>query len=349
MRFHYKILILAAFILSLFCACMPDRADTSSDARMPSSPASADEPSAPPEAPGRNQSFLAHMTEPEYDALFGTSGMRPSDATLSPDGTRLLYFYPAEFEEEAGLYCYELQTKSAQTLLRQQDIGQTQSIKQAQWQDEQSLLLIIGYRYGTVSPGGSVYLLNLQEAPALRLLYATRTEREQVLSASLSGDALAMKVAVYDDAFNEYTEQARTITVNPASAPVAQLFGEPNAPEGALAVLLNNPQEAQLAAYPNIDVYEYDQSGECLLLVPSHEGTRVTLEAMTFDQTKEVFVPNGVLYDKMSMAGQALSLKAVRAEGGPRLRLTLTYQERTVQYDVVYNAKDGTPDREVLS
>lgn len=83
-------------------------------------------------------------------------------------------------------------------------------------------------------------------------------------------------------------------------------------------------------------------------MVPSHEGTRITLEAMTFDEKKENFVPSEVLYDKVSQAGYALHIKAIRPEGGPQLRLTVAYGDRSVEYYITYNGNTGTPEREEM-
>ncbi|MFA9380934.1 MAG: DUF4652 domain-containing protein, partial [Acetanaerobacterium sp.] len=160
----------------------------------------------------RKEGYAQYMTIEQYDALFGTGGMMPGSPVPSPDGGSILYFYPDEFEERSALFRYDLAGQTAQCLLSQEDIGQSQSIKWIDWQQDGSLLLIIGYRYGTISPGGAVYLLNIDEAPALRLLYATRKETEQVLDAQLTGDTLSMTVAVFDEAFMDYTKASRSVT-----------------------------------------------------------------------------------------------------------------------------------------
>lgn len=296
----------------------------------------------------RNVKYASYMSTEQYDALFGTSGLIPGDPVASPDGGSIMYFYPAEFEEEAGLFRYDLSEQTTQTVLSQKDIGTTQSIKWLQWQQDGTLLLVIGYRYGTISPGGALYLLTPEEAPKLRLLYATQGEYEQVLSAQLKGDTLALTLAEFDNEFLDYAKTSRTVKVNPASAPYAQLFGVPGASDDAIAVIINQPETAVLAAYPNLDRYEHDQSGESLLVVPSQEGTRITLETMEFSEAQGDFVATGVVYDRMSMAGQALYIQAVRPEGGPQLRLTVTSGEKTVVYLITYNGRDGTPEREEL-
>lgn len=355
MRIIKMIALLTGFILLLLCGCqLPTLPADSSQSNAPSDVSSVSAVAEQSEMDWllssvyRNVKFAAYMSTDQYDALFGTRGLRPSDPVADPDGGSILYFFPAEFEEEAALFEFDLMTKTARTLLSQQDIGTTQSIKWMEWQPDGTLLLVIGYRYGTLSPGGALYLLHREEAPQLRLLYATRNEYEQVLSAQLQSNTLSLTIGVYDSEFLDYTEQSRTVTVNPSSAPVAQLFGVPDASPGTLAVIINQPDTATLAAYPNIDEYEHDQSGETMLVVPSQEGTRVTLETMEYSENLNEFVTTGVVYDRMSMAGQALYIRAARPEGGPQLRLTVTYGENTVGYFITYNGRDGTPEREEL-
>ncbi len=347
--------VLITFMLMILCGCMPESPGVTlgnpiSSGLDISSPMQSSSLQSKEDwllsATYREAEYSAYMTMEQYDRLFGSSGMVPSTPVLAPDGGSILYFYPAEFEEASALFRYDLATETAQPVLTQQDIGASQSVKWVAWQEDGALLLVIGYRYGTISPGGAVYLLKPEQAPALRLLYSTRKETEQVLTAQLQDTTLTMTVAVFDADFMEYEQTERVIQVNPRQAPIAQLGGVLNVPQNSLAVIFNYPTAEQLAAYPNLDVYEHDTSGEELLLVPSHEGTHILLEEMAFDQTLEQFVPSAVRYDKMSLAGQALHIKAVRPEGGPQLRLTLTYGDHAAQYYITYNGKDGTPERE---
>ncbi len=291
-------------------------------------------------AVARNAAFKPYMTMEEYDVLFGTSGMLPSSPAASPDGQRLAYIYPNEFEEPSDLYLYDTVSKKADKLLLQQDLPQTDGLKQVSWVDDQSLLLIIGHRYGTVSPGGAVYLLNIKEAPKLRLLYKPEKETDQVLNAALSGNTLTMTVTMFDDNYLNHTEEQRTVTVDPANAPQPAQSSAPSATD-VLATVIDNPTPEQVVEYKAAEAYEYDQSGESLLLIPKLEGTRVTIDTMGFDEKKSEFVPVKTVYDKTSARGYALWLKALRPEGGPQLCITLQVGGVTAHYYVTYNGKDG--------
>ncbi len=351
MRYPKTVAFLTGLMLLIMCSCTPQATPVDSSGQVSLEPASSDVQSELDWQESdvyRNAKYADYMSMEEYDALFGMSGMLPSDPDASPDGKSIMYFYPAEFEEESALYRYDLASKTVQTVLTQQDIGTTQSIKWFEWQKDSTLLLVIGYRYGTISPGGAVYLLNPDEAPNLRLLYTTGKEAQQVLRATLDGTTLSMTIAEYDEEFLNYTETSRIVEVDPAKAPIAQFTSPADAADGTLAVILNFPDDEVLRAYPNLEVYEHDQSGESLLLVPSHEGTRIMLEEMIFDEKKENFVPSKVLYDKVSQAGYALHIKAIRPEGGPQLRLTVAYSDRSVEYYITYNGNTGTPEREEL-
>ena len=300
-------------------------------------------------ATARNAAFQPYMSIQEYDALFGTSGMLPSSPVVSPNGKKLAYIYPNEFEEPCDLFLYDISTNKAEKILPQQKLPQSSGFKQAAWADDDSLLLIIGYRYGTVTPGGSVYLLKLSEAPGLHLLFEPKKDTEQVLSASLSGSTLSMKVAVFDKNMEKYTEEQRTAEVNLQSAPVSEA-PESKAPvdPDTLATVFNFPSKELLSVYTALDTLEYDESGESLLLVPAQTGTRVIVETMEFDSAKNDFVPVKAIYDKTSKEGYALWLKATRPEGGPQLRITLKCGKASAQYYVTYNGKDGNAAEESI-
>ncbi len=175
----------------------------------------------------RNRSFADYMTAERYDVLFGTAGILPSNPIPSPDGMCIAYFYPAEFEEPTTLFKFDLTTQISTPLLTQDDIGQQKTVKAVSWQDKDSLLLIIGNRYGTISPGGCVYLLDLSEAPKARLLYVPEKETEQVLSAMLADGQLSMTIAVFDLEFLGYTEQDLAVPVEVSTIQPADIAPKP--------------------------------------------------------------------------------------------------------------------------
>ncbi|MFA9382075.1 MAG: hypothetical protein ACERKO_13550, partial [Acetanaerobacterium sp.] len=131
--------------------------------------------------------------------------------------------------------------------------------------------------------------------------------------------------------------------------PVAQLTGIKDAPENALAVIYNDPTAEQMAPYPNLDVYDHDQNGEWQLVVPVREGSRVTLETLTFDEASNQFVAVDAVYDKVSGAGQALLIHLLHPEGEPRIRLTAAYGEDAAQYYISYHGKEGNSNSEYIT
>jgi len=72
-----------------------------------------------------------------------------------------------------------------------------------EWWDDNNILVIIGFGYGTVSKGGNVYDLNINTGET-RIVYNTKT-KEQVCKVTKRGKDLYLDVIVYDDdAMNEY-------------------------------------------------------------------------------------------------------------------------------------------------
>lgn len=73
------------------------------------------------------------------------------------------------------------------------------SIKFVEWYDNNNLFAIIGYGQGTLSPGGSVYLLNINDLKTTAIYEENSTGKQQVISLSKSKDKINFKVLIYDD------------------------------------------------------------------------------------------------------------------------------------------------------
>lgn len=72
------------------------------------------------------------------------------------------------------------------------------SPKFIEWLDDENIIVIVGSGYGTVSPGGNLYKLNVNTAE-ISEVYNTNTPKQQVISAKKVNDKLELQLIIYDD------------------------------------------------------------------------------------------------------------------------------------------------------
>ncbi|MBU5485084.1 DUF4652 domain-containing protein [Clostridium sp. MSJ-11] len=87
--------------------------------------------------------------------------------------------------------------------------------KYIQWLDDENLLLIIGFPYGTVTKGGNLYMLNMQSNNNY-LVYETKDEKKEVTSLEkINRDGtldLKLNLNVYEDEeFNKFHKETVTL------------------------------------------------------------------------------------------------------------------------------------------
>ncbi|MFC4411418.1 DUF4652 domain-containing protein [Chungangia koreensis] len=93
--------------------------------------------------------------------------------------------------------------------------GRQWTPKQIEWFDNDSLLMIIGYTYGTVTRGGDVYHLNLDTlelTPVIEL-----SDREEVADFKIEGNQLIYDVFMHDEDYNDGHKETRTFDLTTIS------------------------------------------------------------------------------------------------------------------------------------
>jgi len=83
-----------------------------------------------------------------------------SRIAVAPDSARALVLYPIEFEERADLYVTDRTRGSGYRLVLADSTRAEDTPKQVGWLDPQRAWVIVGYQYGTVSPGGDLFALD---------------------------------------------------------------------------------------------------------------------------------------------------------------------------------------------
>ena len=73
------------------------------------------------------------------------------------------------------------------------------SIKFIQWYDNNNIFVIIGYGQGTLSPGGNVYLLNINDLKTTAIYEESSAGKRQIISIDKSMNKINFKVLIYED------------------------------------------------------------------------------------------------------------------------------------------------------
>lgn len=80
------------------------------------------------------------------------------------------------------------------------------------WWDDDNLLVVVGYGYGTVSVGGNLYLLNVESGKSA-VLVDNKDAKQQVVKASKSNKDIKYQLAVYEDSnMIKYNLQDKVLT-----------------------------------------------------------------------------------------------------------------------------------------
>ena len=130
----------------------------------------------------------APLFHPVTGALpdFTTEGMGRVTAA-SPDRSRTALLYPAEFEEAADLYVLTGPGEGVRFALAD-SLRESLSAKNVGWLDAQTLWVTLGYRYGTVSPGGDLHAVNPATGEGWLVWASPDSGRTQAVGAEMATD-----------------------------------------------------------------------------------------------------------------------------------------------------------------
>jgi len=111
----------------------------------------------------------AHRTGAPAALLFERASGAPPDfggnayqsrVAVAPDSAQALVLYPVEFEERADLYVTDRTRGGGYRLVLADSSHAEDTPKAAGWLDPKLAWVIVGYQFGTVSPGGDLYALD---------------------------------------------------------------------------------------------------------------------------------------------------------------------------------------------
>lgn len=126
----------------------------------------------------------------------------PAKPAIAPNGQRMAYISPYEFEMAGEVWLYRSGDRKAEVLLDRHDFAEAETPYQLIWLDDDRLAMVSGYQYGTVP---SLRLLDEVDIhTGARHTLLELPERESILELALvpGGKQLKLTVLLLDEQYN---------------------------------------------------------------------------------------------------------------------------------------------------
>lgn len=132
-----------------------------------------------------------------------------SEPLKSPNGEKAVYISPFGWEEMSDLYIVDLHDGSKKTLISFSPDSKPYDVI---WEDNEHVLVIMGYPYGTVTWGGGIYRVNIETGENEPIDTDSGGQITKLLR--IEDGVLYYDVLEYiDDNLNEYKEYSGQVTL----------------------------------------------------------------------------------------------------------------------------------------
>lgn len=127
----------------------------------------------------------------------------PSEPQFSPDNKFAAYISPLEWEELGSLYLFDLESGEVKLLVGPDENNYIP--KDVVWVNSRAVAVIIGFGHGTISVGGNVFLVPIDQGPMKQITFY---EPEiQLTKLIIDGDTLrANGISYIDNDLNIFVE-----------------------------------------------------------------------------------------------------------------------------------------------
>lgn len=162
------------------------------------------------QGPGFTKTALAKNTKAAFATPWKTSPGNKLSACIEGKGP--------EAKEEGIAKIYFKDSTGNMWQLALSDNKKQNTPMHIEWWDDNNLLVVIGYGYGTVSLGGNLYLINVESGKTALLIENKDSSnkpdpKQQVISASRDNNDIKYEVAVYEDnTLNKYHIENRVLS-----------------------------------------------------------------------------------------------------------------------------------------
>lgn len=125
------------------------------------------------------------------------------------------------------------------------------------------------------------------------------------------------------------------------------VFEEYNEDITELGLVINSPDDETISSFNKLEIHEYADTKESMIIVPKYNDSKVTISKAEY--TGERFIAKETLYTKeLTEEGYGLLLYAMRPEGIPEIMVTITHENKSIDYLISEDGKNGNEGIEYL-
>lgn len=127
----------------------------------------------------------------------------PSAPAISPDGQRLVYIAPFEFEMAGEVYLYETGGLEATVLLDRTAFPSEQTPYQLLWLNERKLVVLSGYQFGTIPSRRLLLEADVLTGSVRKITELPEGQDIREMEYDAGGNRLRITAAVYNGDFTD--------------------------------------------------------------------------------------------------------------------------------------------------
>lgn len=131
---------------------------------------------------------------------------------LSPDRRTLAYITPFEFELLGELHLYEISDDTNKAVVQVEELTFQECVKSVTWLDNRYLLTVIGFGYGTVSQGGSLYVYD-RDTEELTQVLTPEDEWTEIVSTQMQASDIIIDLARHNDDFTDHVIEQEHVSI----------------------------------------------------------------------------------------------------------------------------------------
>lgn len=250
----------------------------------------------------------------------------------------IAYITPNEFEQATEVCVINLETKQKTTVIEKGKPSPTDAVKWISWLDSDTLLVIIGYMYGTVSPGGAVYSVDVNTGE-MKMLDIALEENEQIISIQPLGYEAIIEIAVFDESYENYNVKRDIFDMKFIDIPTTE-YDENSAytkaeNKGDMPMLIVSPVTQDMLAEAikqSTDVLSIDKKGDIFWVIPRYITTNgevsavslVKIETVAYCEEEGKFLTDKVLYTAEVTDGFNMLIRAKAGGTEPTIKITVS-------------------------
>jgi len=120
----------------------------------------------------------------------------PSRPAISPNGTKMAYIAPYEFELAGDVWLYETGSGEKRKRIDRDAFGADRAAWKVVWADDERLLVLVGDRYGTVTLNREIFAYDLSSGQSQSILIAG--VNQDIRELAVQDSRISFRIATYN-------------------------------------------------------------------------------------------------------------------------------------------------------